>query len=95
MKVAAIMSTSEPERIEKLGAYFRAFLQDWFTGIVAGVKFSEGVMRELTMALLEYAAAALIASSAAAAKEDDDATAERCKKAAREAMAVLEREVLS
>lgn len=95
MKVQAILSRSEEERVDKLGKYFRAFLQDWFTGIVTGVRYSPAVMRELTLALMEYAAAALIASSDPAQGEKDEDTAERCKRAAKEALEVLQREVLS
>lgn len=95
LEFKAIISRSEEERIQKLGAAFRETLSSYFTAIVLGVRYSPGVMRELTMALLEHAAAALIASSDAAQSEADEDTAERCKRAAREALQVLEREVLS
>lgn len=95
MAVQAIVSGSEEERIKKLGEYFRSYLFGWFKGIVVGVRYTPGVMRELSLALLEHAAAALIASSDPAIGEKDEDTAERCKRAAREAFEVLQREVLS
>lgn len=95
MRRIAIAATSEAERIEKLGAYFRDFLTGWLAQLVAGVEPSPGVQRELTMALLEHAAISLIATSESAAQEDDDKTVERCERAARAAFAVLEKEIVS
>lgn len=94
-KPQAVLSRSEEERVEKLGAYFRDFLQSWFAGIVVGVRYSPGVMRELALAMLQYGAIALIASSDAAMKEPDEETTERALRAAQQAFEVLEREVVS
>lgn len=93
--VVAIASCSEEERIEKLGKYFRSYLGDWFTKLVAGVKYSPGVQRELALAMLEHAALALIANTDEAMKEDDEKTADRCLKVAREMLEILERHVHS
>lgn len=90
-----ILSRNEEDRVAQLGAAFRKFLGNWFQMVVLGVRFSPGVSRELAMAFLEMAAAALIAPSDAAEKEPDEQTSDRCLRAAREAFAVLEREVVS
>lgn len=90
-----LITTSEEERIAKLGVAFRKFLQDWFVMVVRGVRFSPGVSRELALALLEHAAMALIATSDAAEREPDAETANRCVAAAKAAFDVMSREVLS
>lgn len=90
-----LLTTSEAERIEKLAKYFDAFLGNWFAMLLAGVRYSPGVQRELTKALLKYAACAALAATDEAAKERDEKTVERCERAADEMLEVLERQVHS
>ena len=90
-----ITSTNEAERVAKLGVYFRVFLSGWVEQLAHGVSYSPEVIRELAHAFIEQAAMALIATSDSADKEADDETAERCKRAALAAFAVIEKEVLS
>lgn len=96
-KHEVIVGRGDEQRAAKLGAYFRDYLSTWvgqlMVGMVSG--YSERVMRELVMALLEHAAAVLISCSDAAKDEPDEDTAERAKKAASEVFELLQREVLS
>jgi hypothetical protein len=95
LEPVAILSRTEEERLEKLGAEFRRFQRQWLVLVMSGCKWTPGLSKTLAMVFLEHAALALIAPSDAAAKEADDKTADRCLAAARAAFEVLEREVLS
>lgn len=97
MKTEAILSRGDTDRAAKLGKYFRDYLSNWLASLMVGMLsgYSENVMRELVMALLEHAAAVLISCSDAAKDEPDEDTAERAKRAAGEVFAILQREVLS
>lgn len=93
-----IASIGDRERAENLGQYFRDYLSAWLAELIPGMSisgYSEAVMRQLVMALLEHAAAVLISASDAAKDEPDEDTAERAKRAAAEVFAILQREVLS
>lgn len=95
--VKAILSQGDEDRAAKLGAYFRDFLSGWVAQLMVGMLsgYSEKVMHELVLALLEHAAAVRLSCSDAAKDEPDEATVERAKRAAREALVILEREVFS
>lgn len=91
-----IASIGDADRAAKLGRYFREYLSGWTAELILGFdNYSDAVMHELVMALLEHAAAIRISCSDAAKDEPDEETAERAKRAARESLAILEREVLS
>lgn len=91
----AILSKNEDERVAQLGVAFRKFIGDYLSMVVVGVKFTPRVARELALAFTEFAASVLIATSDAAANEPDDQTAARCERAAKSAVELIEREVVS
>lgn len=58
--VKVVLSKSEAERVQKLGAYFREYLHGWLAQVIPGVKFSPGVARELALAFAEMAGAVVL-----------------------------------
>ncbi len=70
--LVGVLSTSEEERVEKLGKYFRQYLSDYLEKLMQGVKFTPAVAQTFVDALLETAAGISLADPAI-----DDDTIER------------------
>lgn len=79
-----LASTSPEDQVAKLRAYFRDYLSNWYTGIIAGVQprgNQAAILGELALALAQFAAVAILSDPT---REDDDEIVADCERMATE-----------
>jgi hypothetical protein len=83
-----IISRNEAERVAKIGAAVRKFLAEWLALFGAGVRWSDGVERELCKVFLEYACLVRLSRDELGTDEQNVVDVESC---AKELLEVVER----